>query len=68
MARSDPSYGPIARLRAIGEGRLRQRGQVPVSMLITRHDGSGSPQRVQSGGTNVLIVVQQVSQTAPRVG
>jgi hypothetical protein len=37
-------------------------------MLMIRHDGSGSPQRSQSGGVNGVMLRQQSQQTGPRVG
>ncbi|MEO8077228.1 MAG: hypothetical protein ABI818_12935 [Acidobacteriota bacterium] len=68
MARSEPSYGPIARPRATRVGWRRQRAQRPQAMLVTRHVGSGSPQLSQTGGVIGTIRVQQAWQTGPRVG
>jgi NADH dehydrogenase len=44
MFRSGPSYGPIARALEITDGTRRHRAHLLVSMLMTRHEGSGSPQ------------------------
>jgi len=68
MARSAPSYVPTAAARATNGGRLRQRGHVESGRLMTRHDGSGSPQRSQSGGVSGRIERQQIPQTGPWVG
>ncbi len=68
IARSDPSYGPIARLRVIADGRRRQRAHCPDARLRTLHDGRGSPHDAQTGGTNAGTASQQEQQTGPRVG
>ena len=68
IARSAPSYAPIALARSIRRGRRRQRAQHASGRLTIRHVGNGSPQRSQSGAVKGRIDPQQASQTGPRVG
>ena len=68
MSRSDPAYGPIARLCAIADGRRRQRAQRRAPRLIGRQVGNGSPQLMQSGGVNGTSAVQQALHTGPPDG
>ncbi len=68
IARSDPSYGPIARARERCGGVRRQRGHRSSSTPTRRQDGRGSPQVRQHGGVIGTIDVQHAGQTAPRVG
>ena len=68
MARSAPSYAPIARARSTRRGARRQRGHRASGTLIARQVGSGSPQRSHSGGVSGRIDCQHRSHTGPCVG
>jgi hypothetical protein len=68
IARSEPSYGPIARASETSGSWRRQRGQRDSATLTLRHDGSGSPQVRQQGSVLGMMAVQQREQTAPAVG
>ena len=69
MARSVPSYGPIARLVVTGEGRRRQRRQRPARRALTCATRAADRRSwPQSGGVKREMRVQQCWQTGPRVG
>lgn len=68
IARSDPSYGPIARPRVTNPSRRRQRGHRACSMLVRRQEGSGSPHRSHTGGVMGTIAAQHSAHTGPAVG
>lgn len=68
MARSVPSYVPIARVGIGRPARRRQRGQRPHSIECVRQVGSGSPHEPQTGGVMGTMPPQQLRQTGPLVG
>ena len=68
MARSAPSYAPMARARWMAGRVRRQRGHGSEPATERRHVRSGSPQRSHSGGVRGRIDCQHSAQTGPRVG
>ena len=68
IARSGPSYSPMARLHVTACSMPRHRGHVRLSIVPTRQEGSGSPQTSHNGGVNALTARQHASHTGPRVG